>query len=85
MCPSEMDRGRTTPYNTQSAHHKTPGRAIHADYDVDGNPRNYAVNNRHNYTWWPWIWGVVGYSVLIKGDIENTICGIVPHLMPQKF
>lgn len=45
---NEMDGGRPPHTAMQSVHHKTPGRAIHIDYDADGNPWNYAMNNLHN-------------------------------------
>ena len=48
---NEMDWVRPPDTATQSV---SPGRVIYIDYDVDGNPRNYAVDNLHNFIWWPW-------------------------------
>lgn len=48
---NEMDRGRPPHTAPQSV---SAGRVIYIDYDVDGNPRNYAVDNLHNFIWWPW-------------------------------
>ena len=77
---NEMDWGRPPDTATQSV---SPGRVIYIDYDVDGNPRNYAVDNLHNFIWWPW-WGIF-VEPWLKVTLRTPFVGLSLYLMSQKL
>lgn len=64
-------------------HYKTSGRAIHIDYDINDNPWTRQWTTCTTVCGSPDL-GCGSYSALIKGDIKDIVCLIVPW-SPQKF